>query len=248
MSQSNPNSGSVDSPSGLSGGHLPSPYLPTTSGLPSPFQAPGVHTAQNPPGPPNSPKKKAAWFVIPAVVIVAGALGYGCFAGFDVEPKPSDRELLITVEDVTAGLSFQKDAKFETIKRTWYIDGSVDLTYEYDDTNGKVPVYISSQVTRTASRKDADGQYVGMKLGAKAVFGMMTSDLSEVPRDDWIKWGDRSTSVALSVPQGYVGYYFVGQKGDRVVLFVLGGLPVTEDGSLAKMLLPKLEKAASGGL
>lgn len=245
MSQSTPNSDSTEVPLALSGGHVPSPFMPSNSGPASPFQPPRIYPTQQPQGRPNPPQKKAAWIVIPAVVIVAGALGYGCFAGFDVEPKPTDRALLITVEDVTAGFQFQKDPKLESIKRTWYIDGSVDLNYEYSDPDGKVPIYVSSQVSRAASHKDADGQYLGMKLGAKAVFAMSSSELTEVPRDDWIKWGDRSTSVALGVPQGYVGYYFVGQKGDRVMLFVLGGLPVTEDGSLAKILLPKLEKAAS---
>lgn len=227
------------------------PYEPPHGSVPSPF-GPPHHSVPSPFGPPQRPVKpaasKARWLAIPAVILLGGTTLYGCFVGFDVAPEPGDRDLVVTVEDVTAGMDFTKDPARESLKRTWYIDGSREVVYEYDGSDGTLPVYVSSQVTRTASRSDADGEYLGMKLGASAVFRVIGEDVTEVPRDDLLKWGDKSTSVLLTVPGGKVGNVFVAQRGNKVFMVMVTGIYFDEKEAIEKAFLPKLGKASSSSL
>ncbi|MEZ4301852.1 MAG: hypothetical protein R3B70_43360 [Polyangiaceae bacterium] len=211
-------------------GYSPSPFGPSQGHGMAPF------------GPsPKPPVNKRKILAIPAVVLLFGALIYGCFVGVDVEAAPGDRDLVITVEDVTVGLDFHKNAAHETLKRTWYLDGSFDILYEYDDTDGTAPLYVSSQVTRASSRADAGGQLTGMKLGAKATFSMMSEGVAETPRDHLFRWGDESSLVFLTVPEGDVGYYFVGRKDKAVVMVIVGGMGLPEGVPIERVIGSKLE-------
>lgn len=230
---------------------MQSPFEPQQGPVPSPFGGPYA-PAPSPFGPPGRPAKppanKARLLAIPAVILLGGGTLYGCLVGFDTDAKPGDRELVVTVEDVTAGMAFTKDPARETLKRTWYIDGTVEVLYEYDGGEGSLPVYVSSQVTRTASRRDADNEYLGMKLGASAMFKVFGENVTEASRDDLLKWGDKSSSVLLSVPGGHVGNYFVAQKGDKVVLVVVTGVFFDEREAIEKVFLPKLTRASGASL
>ena len=216
------------------------------SSVPSPFGAP--HTSIPSPFGPQRPVKpspgKARWLAVPGVILLGGATAYGCLVGFDAEAKPGDRDLVVTVDDVTAGLDFTKDPARESLKRTWYIDGSVELVYEYNGSEGKLPVYVSSQVTRAASRNDAGNEHLGMKLGASAVFKLIGEGITEVQRDDLLKWGDKSSSALLTMPGGNVGNCFVAQRGDKVFMIIVTGVFFDEKEMLEKTFLPKLTRAS----
>ena len=222
---------------------MQSPFEPPRPSAPSPFGPP--HTSiPSPFGPRPPAKSKARWIAIPAAILGTGALLYGCLVGVDVEPHPGDRELVVTIEDVTAGMEFTKDPTKESLKRTWYIDGSVDVAYEYNGAEGKLPVYVSSQASRNTSSQDATNEYLGMKLGASAVFRVMGENVTETQRDDLLKWGDDSSSVLLSVPGGHVGNCFVARKGDKVFMLIVTGVFFDDKTTLEGVLLPKLNKGA----
>jgi hypothetical protein len=228
------------------------PFEPPQTSVPSPFGPPPHTSVPSPFGPPQRPVKppasKARWLAIPAVILLGGATLYGCFVGIDVQAEPGDRDLVLTVEDVTKGMEFTKDPAKESLKRTYYIDGSREIVYEYDGSEGNLPVYVSSQITRTSSRSDAGNEYLGMKLGASAVFSMLGENITEVPRDDLLKWGDKSTSMLLTVPQGSVGNVFVAQRGDKVFMIIVTGVFFDDKKAIEETFLPKLTRGASSSL
>jgi hypothetical protein len=219
---------------------IPSPFGPAPNGIPSPFGPP-----QRPAKPPAS---KARWLAIPAVLLVLGGMFYGCLVGFDVAAEPGDRDLVLTVDDVTRGLDFTKDPAKESLKRTWYIDGSREVVYEYDGSEGKMPIYVTSQISRSTSNSDANNEYLGMKLGASAVFSTLGEGITEVPRDDLLRWGEKSTHIILSSAGGNVGNVFVAVRGNKVFMIIVTGVVFDDKASIEGTILPKLTKGSASSL
>lgn len=159
---------------------------------------------------------------------------------------PQDREILANADDVSQFVDdFYPDASKESYDKYKRIDGSIEVSYEYDEPYNDDAPYISYTVSVTSSESVANEEFdtawsaaqLGMKLGGGS--GVTVSE-----RNDIFSWGDSSRFGIVTYEGSPAGNLFVGRKGKYLVVFLLAGI-YFEDDAIYDLLMPKLNQLDS---
>ena len=146
----------------------------------------------------------------------------------DLPVQESDKRLLVQPSDLlTYFEDFQPIADAEVIKKIKYLDGSVELSLEYDVDDEDQP-YMVVTVTREVSRADAMMVY---KLAWSAsLLGLTFGDSEMDVKEDnvLISIGDRSRFGLIKYEGNNVGTIFVFMKGNSIYEFLLSGLYIDD--------------------
>lgn len=238
-----------------------SPYQPQTptwgAAQPGAMQPGAGQPGMGQPGgmPPGGyvppPKKKNNTCLILALVF--GGIGGFCtlctcgfvFLGLysqELQVRPQDEAVLVTAADISQFVGdFVPNSSREKITRNKHLDGSVELSYEYDDTNNEEAPYISYTVFTEASESDAatefDTLWAATELGMKIGGG---SSVSVSERNDIFTWGDKSRFGIMTVDGQPAGNLFVGRQGKFVVVFIIANI-YFEDDAFADLMMPYLD-------
>jgi len=219
---------------------------------PNPPAQPPVVPAGLPTAPPPGPqKKKTPWLLIIGLlvgvplVLCLGVAGLGAaFVGTAKETalRPGDLDALVTAADLLAatGQDAEVDPKLEVTGRKKYIDGSVDLSYEYEQKDP--PMYVSTSVTLEKNADDARTSFLttsaGGGLGVAVAGG---SDVKLEDRPGLLKWGDQSKTQILMASGKPAGNFIVVRKGTHVFMTTFAGVYYDDAQALTSLLEPKLE-------
>jgi hypothetical protein len=199
-------------------------------------------------------KKSRIWLIIVLAVgipliAIAAVVGLGVLfvaTGTDLPINEADRVAVLSVEDLATRLaSFEPNAKLEKFTKQRLIDGSYELTYEYDGSKEKKPLYINCVINVERSQRDAAGTFVGMKIGGHAGLALGASGIKLQDRDDLLKWGDESRSAIVTVDGKPGGNFFLARKGKHIFYVLFSGAYIEDPEALADLLMPKLEKLTS---
>ncbi|MSR54577.1 MAG: hypothetical protein EXS09_15000 [Gemmataceae bacterium] len=174
-------------------------------------------------------------------------LSYALFIHEIDEPvTAADKTHVITAEHVAQFVPGTKvdpaRAKFSKVR---HLDGSRDLTYEYEDTaDPEKTVYVTCTVSVERSAKDARDAYAGLKIGNK--IGIAAAEgVIEVERKDLWTWGDDSRCVLLQSKGNSVGNSFMACKGKRYFIIYIVGIYFDKRGSIQDLLRDFLNKVDS---
>jgi len=183
---------------------------------------------------------------IPLGVVVLLAVLGGVFV-LSGKPQPvtaADRAVVVTIQDLARHMhDFEPVASGETFKKTRYLDGSHQLEYEYKSPR-EPPLYLRSSLSVEHSANDAVTNYGGMRIGAKVGFALSGKDkITQVDRDDLLRWGDDSHCTLLQSGGKPVGNLFVARKGERVVSVILAGVYFEKPAAFQELMLPILGRA-----
>ena len=182
----------------------------------------------------RSPRKTPTALIVVAVlggvaalVCAVVAFGYFMFMREIEEPvTPAERDVLLTIEKLKEFVDLEADPGRGRVKRVRYLDGSREVTYEYESPDGAAdPLYVSSSVNLERNVSDARTVYVSSTLGFKLGMALEgESALRQVVRSGLFQWGDESKAVLLMRGDKPVGNLFAGRKGRKVFLVVLVGV------------------------
>ena len=184
--------------------------------------------------------KRTIWLVLGLClgIPLLGVVVYGTFVGFTVETLPSDRERVVTVEDLEL-FEYDVSSGNETVVRTRYIDWTSDVEYEYEDDEG-LYVYCLSSHEHTV--RDARGVYLGDMAGASLMARTFEDGVELVERRGLFSWGDQQQAQVLTVDGVDAGYVVTARKGKFVFSVILTGV-VFDEGGLEAVLVPAFERA-----
>jgi len=155
--------------------------------------------------------------------------------------REEDKPLLLTVEDLAPyGVSLDDYQRYETFKRDVYIDGSVDIEYEFDPPEeSEINLYLSVTASFERTIKDAKlayqmelkGTTVGAKLGGAAA----------TESKEFFAYGDESFFAFLMGEQGPGGNLFITRSGTKVYIVIIGGVYFDNPDDWVEVIIPKLQ-------
>ena len=203
-------------------------------------------------------RKSPVWTVlltcgIIAVVILVmcgggGTLMYFLFIHEIEEPfTAADRDLLITAERVKPFLATLRiDPALGKPRKLRHLDGSRELEYEYESTEGANSVlYISHNIGVERSAESARGAYGGLGIGTSIGLRLENKNIRQVERADLWSWGDTSRCIVLYNGDAPVGNIFMGCKGRRYFQLTLSGVYFDKADAIRELLQQVLQKLES---
>jgi hypothetical protein len=159
--------------------------------------------------------------------------------------REEDNPLLLIVEDlVPYGLSFEHYRQYEVFRRNIFVDGAIEIEYEFDppDDSG-INLYLSVTASFEPSEGDAKLAYLtelkGTTLGAK-LGGVTVTESKE-----FFAYGDESFFGFLMGEKGPGGNVFITRTGTKVYAVVIGGVFFDSRDDWAELITPKLRYLAS---
>lgn len=212
---------------------------------PQPGAAPGYPYAAYPP-----PRKKGGALKIVLIVggslllVLAAIVGLAVLFSIAVDERAltaSERAKLLTIDDVVPYLeNYEPDHSREVARFEKYIDGSYDMSYEYEHEG---ELYVNCIVTLEKKTGDAKMTYTGSKVGTNIGARLNEDGFKAVSRNDLFRWGDESEFSVLTMPVGPVGNWMVARKDKVVIYLCVTGIYFDDPETIREFLAPVLERA-----
>lgn len=178
-----------------------------------------------------------------------GTLGYFVFVHEIEEPvTAADREIPITAEVLAPRVpGFRVDPSLGKFARARHLDGSRELTYEYESPDGaESTLYVYYQLGVERTTKDAQDAYTGVRLGSN--IGLSKGgQVQRVDRSDLWRWGDQSQCELLQRGGKPVGNLFSARKGKRYFVLMVVGIYFNDPETIREVLDPMLKRLENYG-
>lgn len=176
-----------------------------------------------------------------------GVAFYFLFIHETEEPvTPADRGMVVTAERLREFVpTLKADPAKGKIRKVRKLDGSRELTYEYDgtDNSDENTLYINDTVGVERSNDAASGAYTGLDIGTNIGFRLSgEGKLRQVERKDLWSWGDTSKCVLLMNGDKKVGNVFMARKGRRYFLLTIVGVYFEDAGAIRDLLAPIVQR------
>jgi hypothetical protein len=152
-----------------------------------------------------------------------------------------DKPLLLTVADLAPyGVSPDNYQQYEVFRRNIYVDGAIEIEYEFDPPEDSgINFYLSVVASFERTTKDAKVAYLmerkgttfGAKLGGAAVSESM----------EFFTYGDESFFGFLMGEKGPGGNLFITRTGTKVYVVLIGGVYFDNADDWAELITPKLQ-------
>ena len=170
------------------------------------------------------------------LAVVVGSLVFACGVGglayllyVHERPQPvtqAERDILLTAEALAPVFEIAVDPARGQAKHVSYLDGSRELSYEYDSPDeAENPLYLANTLNIERSLSDARTVYLSTTLGLKLGMALEGEEaLQEVPKPGLFAWGEQSKGSLLVKAGRPVGNVFAGRKGRRVFHLTVVGV------------------------
>lgn len=190
-------------------------------------------------------KKRSGWKVlwivlgaIGAVILLLLTLGLGfTLLQKDLPVGEQDKQVVVQAdvfEEWLEGFTF--DAGNETWEKLKNIDGTYELSYEYDSDM----LYVSCVVGVDGSRSDAKVSYVAMDTGSEIGAGL--EDMKYVDRPGLLRYGDKSRAALITMDGDNVGNYFACRKGKNTIVILWTGVYFEDRDAFRDIVEPVLDR------
>ena len=166
------------------------------------------------------------------------ALSCGCA---EQSIREEDKPLLVTVEDLAPyGLSLDNYQQYEVFRRNVYIDGAIEIEYEFDPPEESgINLYLSVAASFEPTTKDAKVAYVMEQKGT--TFGAKLGGAAVRESKEFFTYGDESFFGFLMGEKGPGGNLFITRIGTKVYIVLIGGVFFDNPDDWAELITPKLQ-------
>ena len=181
-----------------------------------------------PPAPPPGGRPKRNPNVVALVVLAilgicglfVGSVALFEFTSTELPVTDADRDLLLCAEDLKPYVDIPPLAPGdEVFTKLRYLDGSLELSYEYDPPEGG---YMFVRISQELKASDALIVYTTEKAGLR--IGLALEEGTELrPREDVFRAGDASTFHDIVVGGLVVGHSFVARIGKVIYAVAISG-------------------------
>lgn len=180
--------------------------------------------------------------IVFSVVALGAFIAYYVLSAKDFTPTLSQKACLVTANDLASQFAITVDPSAEVWTAQRYLDDSLEIDYEYDDTSPSM-IYINCSLSVDASNSDAKfsmaGYWEGMKLGTKIGDGAAV-DFEEA--NQIFQWGDDSHFAFLQTGGDRYAFVFVGRKGKKVFFVTIANAVLEDPAEVQAFLEPILER------
>ena len=189
-----------------------------------------------------------AGIVLGAIFLACGGLSVVTYFAFlhDITETvtPADRNMLVTAERVAVFTpEFVVLPNVGVFKKVRHLDGSKELTYEYEAPPGSnSSEYISCEIALEPTPQDAKASYTGAHIGTRVGYRLDPStNMAEVLRNDLWRWGDESKCIILTNNGVKVGNIFSACKGRKYFLLTIIGVCFEDAKAIHDLLAQMLQ-------
>ena len=155
--------------------------------------------------------------------------------------REEDKPLLLTVEDlVPYGLSVENYEQYEVFHRDIYVDGAVEIEYEFDPPEDSgIGFYLAVAASFELTTKDAKVAYQMERKGTTIGAKLGGATISEAK--GFFTYGDESFFGFFMGERGPGGNLFITRTGTKVYVVVMGGVYFDNSDEWADLITPKLQ-------
>ena len=164
-----------------------------------------------------------------------------------VDADLNDYPIILSIDELAEyyGLKIDTTGEFEKTQLIKYIDGSIDLDYEYDmiETGIYDPIYYSISIEVAKTIKDAQESYDVVK-GAFNI-GYKISGLGTIEIDSLKLPGDENFYAISTYEDEPNGIIYMTRKGSRNFSLIMSGMYTTDHSIILDLINPKIEDLES---
>ena len=200
-----------------------------------------------PPLPGERPaRKKRRWiWIIPGIIVIGilGIVAIGLFfemTATDLDVTDADRAAVLDIGELRDWIEdFTPEMTQEVWSKKRYIDGSIELDYEYDEPDNENAPYLSCTVNFDRKPSEAKITYLASWNSMKIGLGLNDARVDE--RNDLFSFGDPSMFGLLMSGDEPFGNALAARIGSKSVLIVFSGVYFDDSEALAELLEPTLK-------
>lgn len=142
-------------------------------------------------------------------------------ASTTVPVSASDRQALVRADDLVPFFEdYSPTPAFEGFEKTRSLDGSIELTYEYDSTDENEP-YISATISYEESTQDAAAAYLATWSIQQLGLNVADQNMELKELDSFYTAGNRSRFANILYSGEPVGHLLVIQKKQTVYSYLI---------------------------
>lgn len=193
----------------------------------------------------TSPLKVVLIVVGGLVLSVVALVGLGAafvFLSWDLPVETEDRARVATVADLARYIDIPIDTENEKWTKTRYLDGSMDIDYEYEEP-GDTGLYFSVTAAKERTAKDARTTLLFAWGSAAGVMKLMggNTDITLEERTAGYSCCDSSRFAIIKADGNPVGNLFAAREGRRTYLLLVSGVSFEPDEDFQGLVGPSLE-------
>jgi hypothetical protein len=176
-------------------------------------------------------------------VLVALFLSGAAGCGSEEPLSEVDKSLFLRGADLAGyGFQYENANSYETFSKTRQLDGTYQLTYEFETPEGeRRPLYIYASVSVARNASDAALSEGAEKIGL--LIGLRANGVEE--REVRLQPGDHRGRLTVLVKGGKpLGNVFTARDGRKTYTLVLAGLYFEDAEDWKKLVEPKLLQLA----
>ena len=174
------------------------------------------------------------------VVVLAVLLIFACGCARQ-SIREEDKPLLLTVAELAPyGLSPDNYRQYEVFRRNIFVDGTIEVTYEFDppDDSG-INIYLSVAASFEHTESDAKLAYITERKGT--TIGAKLGGVSITESKGFFTYGDESFFGFLMGEKGPGGNLFITRTGTKLYVVLIGGVYFDNQDDWAQLITPKLQ-------
>lgn len=155
--------------------------------------------------------------------------------------RAEDKPLLLTVEELAPyGLSLDNYRQYEVFRRDIYVDGAIEVAYEFDppDDSG-INFYLSVTASFERTKGDAKLAYIAERKGT--TLGAKLGGVTVTESKEFFTYGDEAFFGFLMGEKGPGGNLFITRIGTKVYVVLMGGVYFDNRDDWAELITPKLQ-------
>lgn len=166
----------------------------------------------------------------------------------EVAPTDADRALLLRPADLVPYFEdWTPKAGAETITKTAYIDGKVELVLEYDTDDEDEHLHMRIDVTHDTNAVEARLTFESEWEGSKEALEAADDELELREVTDLFSIGDKSRIGFMTFDEYRSGMLLVIRKGNNVYCLIIGGFYIDDPEVLKSLFLPRMALLAQFG-
>jgi hypothetical protein len=155
----------------------------------------------------------------------------------------ADKDVVLRAADlIPYGYGLERTEPYETFKRVRNIDGTQELTYQFETPPSEhehalvMNVSVTVETTEVGARNLQGAKEIGISIGLKAT-GVKQREI-----ENFYRYGDASRFAVLEKNSHPIGNVFVVRDGKRLFVLIMSGMYFEDAATFQELVEGRLKK------